>query len=551
MREQFFRAARGTMLAAFVFGQTVFAFAEVQQVPAPAVKAPEKPAGPVQQLSMEDAVKLALENNLSVQVERLNPEIQDVAIAQAKGAWAPTLTSTITNRDQTSPISGFFAGATDKSTRKNFQTDLGANGLLPWGMNYSASWATSRSKTNSVYDSPNPALGSNLNFTITQPLLRNFKTDGARTQLIISRKNREISDISLRQTVLSTIRSVKSAYMDLKYAKSALEVARQSLDLARESLRNNRSRVEIGTMAPIDIVGAQAEVALREEAVIVAEANVDRAGDRLRTLVFDPKAPDYWSIQIDPTTPTSFEPRPVDVDAAVRSALDKRTDIQSARKQLEMSEVNIKYYRNQQMPDLNAQVNYLTTGQGGTKLNFGSGFPPPVLGKIEEGYGTVLSRMMSFNFPSLTLSLQFSYPLGTSAADANVARARLQLTQAQISLRNLELQVAASVRDITRSLVTNQKRVDATMATRKLMEQRLIAEQKKFAAGMSTNFLVFQAQRDLADAQNNELSAILDYNRSLVDFETVQEAPTAGGSSVVITGSTTSSGGGTGQTGGS
>ncbi len=534
MREQFSRAARVAMLTAFVIGSSMSAFAQTPPA-APAVARPaEQATGPVQQLSMEDAVKLALENNLSLQVEKLNPEIQDVAIAQAKGAWAPTLTSTISNRNQTLPISSFFAGATDKSTRDSFQADVGTNGLLPWGMNYTATWSSSRSKSNSVFDSPNPSLGSNLTLNLTQPLLRNFKTDAARTQLVISRRNREISDISLRQSVLSMVRSVKNAYMDLKYAKSALDVARQSLDLARESLRNNRSRVEIGTMAPIDIVEAQAEVALREQAVIVAEANVDRAADRLRTLVFDPKAADFWSIQIDPTTPTSFEPRTVDVEGAVKVALDKRTDIQSAKKQLELTETNIRYYRNQRMPDLNAQVSYLTTGQGGRKLNFGSGFPPPILGTIDEGFGTVLNRMLSLNFPTFSVALQFSYPLGTSAADANVARTQLQLTQAQISLRNLELQVAASVRDITRQLVTNQKRVDATMATRKLMEQRLLSEQKKFAAGMSTNFLVFQAQRDLADARNNELSAILDYNRSLIDFETVQEAPTAGGSSVVI-----------------
>jgi outer membrane protein len=533
MREQQFRAARVGLVAVIALGLAASSFAQAT----PAAPAPGRVAGPVQRLSMEDAVKMALENNLSLRVERINPEIQEVAIAQAKGAWAPNLTSAITLRDQNSPISGFFAGATDKSTRNSFQTDVGTNGLTPWGMNYTVSWITSRTKTNSVYDSPNPALGANLSFNVTQPLLRNRSTDGARTQLIISKKNREISDISLRQTVLSTIRSVKSAYMDLKYAKSAFEVARQSLDLARESLRNNRSKVEIGTMAPIDIVEAQAEVARREEAVIVAEANVDRAGDRLRTLVFDPKSADFWGIQIDPTTPASFEPRPVDPESAVRTAIEKRTDIQSARKQLEMTEVNIKYYRNQRLPDLNAQLTYLTTGQGGTKLNFGSGFPPPVLGKIEEGYGTVLSRMVSFNFPSLTFVMQFSYPLGTSIGDANAARARLQLSQAQTSLQNLELQVAASVRDIARQVITNQKRVDATMATRKLMEQRLVAEQKKFAAGMSTNFLIFQAQRDLADAQNNELRAILDYNRSVVDFETVQEAPTAGSSGVVIAGS--------------
>ena len=157
---------------------------------------------------------------------------------------------------------------------------------------------------------------------------------------------------------------------------------------------------------------------------------------------------------------------------------------------------------------------------------------------ISEGYGTVLSRLLSFTFPTWTIGVQISYPLGTSSADANLARARLQLTQSQIPLRNIELQVTTSVRDVARQVVTNQKRVEATAATRNLMEQRLTAEQKKFAAGMSTNFLVFQAQRDLADAQNNWLSAVLDYNRSLVDFETVQEAPTAGSSSVVLPGAT-------------
>ncbi len=547
MRQLVSLAARSAVLAVVVFAFTVPALAQTQAASPQAASAAQKAPGPVQHLSMEDAVKLALENNLNLQVEKLNPAIQDVAIEQAMSAWAPTLTSGITSRDANSPIQGFFAGATDKSTRTTFQSSIGTNGLLPWGMNYSVDWSTSRIKSNSVYDSPNPSLGSNLTFSLTQPLLRNFKTDGARTQLVISRKNREISDISLNQTVLLTIRSVKNAYMDLKYAKSAAEVTRQSLDLARESLRNNRSRVEVGTMAPIDIVEAQAEVARREEAVIVAEANVDRAADRLRTLVFDPKAADFWSIQIDPTTPATFEPRAVDVDLAVRSALDKRTDLTSARKQIEMTETNIQYYRNQRMPDLNAQVSYVTTGQGGTKLNFGSGFPPPIIGQIDEGFGTVLNRMFGFNFPTFTVSMQFSYPLGTSAADANLARARLQLTQAQTSLRNLELQVAASVRDVTRQLVTNQKRVDATMATRKLMEQRLNSEQKKFANGLSTNFLVFQAQRDLADAQNNELSAVLDYNRSLIDFETVQQAPTVGGSSVVVSGASSASGGGGGQ----
>ena len=124
--------------------------------------------------------------------------------------------------------------------------------------------------------------------------------------------------------------------------------------------------------------------------------------------------------------------------------------------------------------------------------------------------------------------MSFSYPLGTSAAEANLARARVQYSQSQVQLRNSELQVSTQVREIARQVNTNLKRVQATAASRELSQQRLQAEEKKFAAGMSTSFVVFQAQRDLAQAQAAELNAILEYNKSLVDFETVQEAPVGG-----------------------
>ena len=160
------------LLGVFVSGLTVSALAQAPPAQPPPQGAAAVPAGQVRSLSMEDAVKLALENNLGVQVERLNPDIDDVSVTQAQSAWAPNLTSTVGNRSQTSPISGFFAGATDKLTRQNFQADVGANGLLPWGANYTAIWGSTRANSNSVYDSPNPALGSNLTFSFTQPRSR-------------------------------------------------------------------------------------------------------------------------------------------------------------------------------------------------------------------------------------------------------------------------------------------------------------------------------------------------------------------------------------------
>jgi outer membrane protein TolC len=265
----------------------------------------------------------------------------------------------------------------------------------------------------------------------------------------------------------------------------------------------------------------------------------------LRTLIFPPDMKDYWGVVLDPVDRAVLERRPVDVEQAVQSALEKRTDLRQARRNLEVSDSNLVYYKNQQLPDVNAVLSYGQTGQGGTKKNFGAGFPPPVIGEISEGFGTVLGRMFGPDYNNWSIGVQVSYPIGTSAADASIARARLQHQQQKLQIKDLELQVATSVRDVARQVDTNWKRLESTGASRRLAERRLEAEQKKFAAGLSTNFLVFQAQRDLADAQYSELLAALDYNKSLVDFETVQEAPTAGSSGVsfasVQTGSATTS----------
>ena len=162
-----------------------------------------------------------------------------------------------------------------------------------------------------------PQLTSNIAATYTQPLLRNFKIDGVRQQLLVSQKNREIADTQLQQSIANTVRNVRNAYYDLMYAIGNLNVQRQSLELAQQSLKDNRARVEIGTMAPLDIVQAEAEVATREEAVILAEAAIERQQDAVRALVFNPKSPDFWTARIEPTDPVTFQPTAVDIDGAV------------------------------------------------------------------------------------------------------------------------------------------------------------------------------------------------------------------------------------------
>jgi outer membrane protein TolC len=492
-------------------------------------------AGPVvKRLSVNDAVQLALEQNLDLQVQRVNPQVQDLNFASLRTFYTPNLTSSFSSGGTDSPAGNIFSGTGSTQTNTSLNWSVGASQQLPWGGNYSASWTGSRAKSNSLFDNINPRLNSGLNLSFTQPLMRNFGIDSTRQQLIVNRKNREISDVQLRQMVLTTVRNVKSAYWDLSYYTSLLAVQRQSLDLARESLRNNESRVRIGTMAPIDIIQAQAEVASREEAVISAEAALARAEDTFRTLIMDPQAtPDFWKITFELSESPNFEARDVDADAAVQAALAKRTDLINQRKSLEINDVTLRYMRNQILPDVNVNARYGLSAQGGSLLgyDYSNVLNPVYLGVTDQvGFGSIMKSLVKNDFPAWSFAVSIAYPIGKSTAEASLARARLQYGQAQTQLRTAELTVATQVRDAARQVNANAKRVGSTRASRELQEKKLEAEQKKFAAGLQTTFFVLQAQRDLAQARNAELQAILDYTRSLVNFETVQEAPVGGSS---------------------
>jgi outer membrane protein len=507
-----------------------------QTVPNPQI--PTTPAPAVRRITVEDAVKLALENNLGVQVARIDPQVQDYSVAQARANWTPVLFSSVANNSATQLPSDVLSGGGSTINNERFSTGIGVQQNLKWGTFYQANWNSARSTTSFPLTTFDPQINSSVNMRVVQPFLRNFNIDAIRQQVLVGEKNREIADIGLAETITTTSRSVRNAYWDLSFAIASLEVQRQSLELAQESLRNNRSRVEIGTMAPIDIVEAEAEVAQREESVILAEAAIQRAEDFLRALIYDPDMPDFWNTKIEPVDAPAFQPIPVDIDGAVRVALDRRTDLRSTRKTIEANDVSIRYFRNQTMPEVNAQLDYGLAGLGGTQFQRGEGPFGPGTGEIIPGgltqrsFGSVLTDLFANRYPTWTVSLNIGYPIGTSTAEAGLARARLQDRQAQTQLKNQQLLVATQVRDVGRQVQTNQKRVEATRASRQLAERRLEAEEKKFQAGMSTSFFVFQAQRDLSQARANELRAVTDYNRSLVDFETVQEAPLTGGGGV-------------------
>jgi outer membrane protein TolC len=517
-----------TLVAAAALVLTTAAGAQ-EPTPTPAPLAYPSPAPlpestdtrPVLSLSLQDAVARALENNIDIAVQRYEPQDAAEAVNQLKGFYDPLLTSTLSRSSSSRQASDFFSGAATVDTDVDI-FNFGVIQQLPTGGSLRVDFLNNKTTTNSAFSIFNPSNSSNLNLRASQPLLRDFRIDSTRLQITVAKRNREISDVQFRQTVVNTIAGVKQLYYDYIYAMDNLEAQRKSLSLARKLLDENQIKVRVGTMAPLDVVAAESEVAGREETVIVAEAALLDAEDDVRRSIFGDNAAGNWNYHIVPTDRPSAEPSPVDAIAAVQIALEKRTDVVAARKNLENAVDNQRFAKNQKLPAVDLQAAYGAVGQAGTQVRDGQGNLLPV--PIPGGFGNAFGDVFGFDFPTWTLGVQLSYPIPNRTARAAEARARIGREQQEATLRRLEIQITQEVRSAARAVDTNFKRVGSTRAARVLQERRLDAEEKRFAAGMSTNFLVTQSQRDLAVAEVAELRAIADYRKSLVNFERVQEA---------------------------
>jgi len=488
------------------------------------------PPGGTLQLSLDEAVARALENNADIAVERYNPELSAQSLLSAQGYYDPylygNLSKTSTDTKGTSALSGGVA-----VNRKNEVWNFGLGIPIQTGANFTLGWNNNKLDTNNQFSTYNPVYGSSLNIGLTQPLLKNFRIDSPRQNLKLAKKNREISDVAFRQAIINTVATVKGYYYVLLYTIDNLAAAQKSLDLAKKLLDENNIRVRVGTMAPLDVISAQSEVAAREEGVILAENSLANAEDNLKRAIFPANDSAMWSTKIVPTDRPSADAVPVDIEAAVRNALENRTDVVNARMSLEKADINLQYTRNQLLPQLDLVANYGGTGAGGTQIRDANG---PLVPPIPGGYGDALDEVFGADYPTWTVGLNLSYSIPNRSAKASAAYARLSKDQLLASYRRLELQVAAEVRTAGRGVQSGFKRVVSTQAARRLAAERLDAEEKKFAAGMSTNFLVTQAQRDLATAEVNELQAIADYRTSVVNFQRTQEAGLSGAGAVTV-----------------
>ncbi len=481
------------------------------QEPAPAAEPGGTP------LSLQQAIEMALENNLDVVVSRLDTQVQAEGVVSAKGVYKPFVSANLGNLDTRSPAQNQLIGANVlSSTRTNYS--LAWDQQLGTGGSYNVSWQNLRQTTNSAFSGFNPLYDAALSAQVTQPLAQNFKLDPNKQRILVAQNSERISRHQFETQVMDTVRDVSFGYLDLVFSIRDLEVARQSLKLAQDLLRNNRIQVEVGTMAPIDVTEAEAEVAAREEAVIVAEEAILTFEDILKRLINDPESPDFWQTRYLPSTNPTMEEFRIDIEEAIRVALTRQPLLQASRVELETRDYAVRFTKNQMLPQLDVVGSFALSGIGGDQIlreNF-AGAPSQI---IPGGYGDAVDTLFGGDYRDWSLGLNVSYPLGNSTAEAQHAQAQVSARQQRARIDSNEILVSQEVRRTARAVDTNRKRIDATRVARELAEKRLEAEQKKFEVGMSTSFLIVQAQRDLAQAAANELRALIDYNKAIVAFE--------------------------------
>jgi len=463
-------------------------------------------------LSLEDAIKVALERNLSLVIERYFTEEAELAITQNVGIYDVFTQFDLAQLEETSPAASNLDGALVQEFDQA-SADLRVSQLIPTGGTFRFDWLNRRQETNSIFATVNPNYRVDMDLNYVQPLLRNLGRMATDRNLRIARTNQEISLENFELQVTTIIVLVENAYWNLAESIAQLEVASQSLDLAKQLQGQNEIRVEVGTLAPLELVQSEAGVAQREVDIIRARAAVGDRGDVLRELLNIERDGDLWQVPIDPTSDPFAEHFEVDMEKAIATALANRPELRRQQLDLDNRELDVRYFKNQKKPRLDFVGTYGYNGLGGPiDIRDEEG---NVIETIPGGYSDALDQIFDADSEGWRTALNFAYPIQNRTAKAQVAIAQVNYERGQTEYQNLELSIVTEVRRVARALDAAAESVDSAGVNRHLQERNYEAEQKRYDNGMSTSFQVLRIQDDLTLARSQFVDAVAAYRRAL------------------------------------
>lgn len=483
---------------------------------APALRSEEETLS----LTLEDCILRAMENNLRVAVEVINPGLAEVSLTRAKEIFMPRFDLNYGARNTENP-SYWFLEASGTSITKFTDFSFAVNQQVATGGNLSLSLSGYKSDTNQMFQLINPRYGSTIQFNFTQPLLKDFGFKVSRKEILVAQNNVEISRRQFESVLMDTVYRVQEAYWNLVYAREDYKVREQSLLLARDLLAKNKKEVEVGKLAEIEILNAEAVVASREADLLQSETLIRKSEDALKNILNLLEAGEAEPQRIIPLDRPTFERQDLSLKGAVQTALNNRPDLRVRQKTVETRELNLAVARNQLLPGLSLQVSYWSPGISGDRLIYldDNPFLGEVIGKEEKSGWDSLGDAVKLIYSNWSVGLTLSIPLSNFLTKANYVSAQMELEQSLLELKNIEKQVVLDVRNAVVDIESFAKRYDALRAASLHSEKRLEAEEKKLSVGLSTNYFVLQYQEELANIRTQEIKALVDYNLALGRLE--------------------------------
>jgi outer membrane protein TolC len=467
-------------------------------------------------LSLDDCIVMAMRNNLGVAIAVLDPEFGGHGVSLARERFLPVLSFNVARSDERQPSYSWY-DASDEVAQNYDVSSLAVRKLLSTGGDLALEFSTSKYDTNERAITINPSYRSLLRFDFRQPLLKDSGRKNARKEIVIARNSLDITKKGMERTLQETVYRVEEAFWNLVNAAEDLKIKEGSLRLAQDLLDRNLKAVKAETMASVNVLNAQVQVASREAEIFKAEADVRNAEDELRLIInLAAENKDADLLRIIPQGTMSTEKKDLTLEDAMAIALQNRPDLEALRIGVRTDEVQVRYAKNQALPDLSLKGSLWSPGVSGTRLIYPDDDPfSDPIDRIPGGRSGSLSDVFGFKHPSVSFGFSLDIPVSGLTSRAALAQAKVGLEQGTLELEKLKQEVQTRIKIALRDTVMNYNRIQALKTATELAQKQLRAEEDKFRAGYSTTYFVLQYQAELSSQQSQELAATIAYNLSL------------------------------------
>ena len=483
----------------------------------------------VMELSLRESIRMALANNLEIAIENFNEDLNREQILKTRGFYDPTLSFTVGWTERENPTNNVLqsGGGIPVIATDGFTWDSMLNQNVKGGGTLRLLWSNGRTFTNSMFYNVNPSYNTNFDISFTQPLWRGFgKKTATERQIRLANLDTEITDTQFQQRVVEIIQQVQNQYWELVYAVDHYEMQHKSVELAVVQHRNNQKRVEIGVMAPIEVTSSQAEVASREQSLIQSEVQIINAQNELKRMLAPDPSASIWNLTLIPID----RPRMRDVGFTLEEAIEisarNRPELERIRLQMERNGVDRRFYESEGKPSVDLRGNFGSLGTSGRVFQTVSGevFERPTQIAAPDdprfgAFGTAWNQAFGFDFVSWGVFVDVTIPLRNRSNNADMAMTVIRERQLNNEMKNQQQMVIVEVRNSYETITIRKKSLEAARAASRLDHEQLDGENKRFEAGLSTNFEVLRFQRDLADSQVRELRAEVDYELALTSLQ--------------------------------